>query len=62
MKYDAQSDFYICHNNRKLIPTSIIHRKSASGYKSEVTVYECECCDNCTHKVKCTKAKGNRKM
>ena len=45
-----------------LIPTSIIHRKSANGYKSEVTVYECENCDNCDHKVKCTKAKGNRKM
>ncbi len=62
MKYDAESDFYICHNNRKLIPTSIIYRKSASGYKSEVTVYECENCDNCDYKVKCTKAKGNRKM
>jgi len=62
MKYNAESDFYICHNHRKLIPTSIIHRKSASGYKSEVTVYECESCDNCAHKVKCTKAKGNRKM
>lgn len=62
MKYDAESDFYICHNHKKLIPTSIIHRKSASGYKSEVTVYECENCDNCNHKVKCTKAKGNRKM
>ena len=62
MRYDAESDFYICHNNRKLIPTSIIHRTSASGYKSELTVYECENCDNCIHKIKCTKAKGNRKM
>ncbi|WP_160693480.1 IS1182 family transposase, partial [Clostridium sp. C2-6-12] len=62
MKYDAESDFYICHNDKKLIPTSIIHRKSASGYKSEITVYECENCDNCNHKIKCTKAKGNRKM
>lgn len=62
MRYDAESDFYICHNNRKLIPTSIIHRTSASGYKSEVTVYECENCDNCIHKIKCTKAKGNRKI
>lgn len=62
MRYEAESDFYICHNNRKLIPTSIIHRTSASGYKSEVTVYECENCDNCIHKIKCTKAKGNRKM
>ncbi|BCZ49464.1 transposase [Clostridium gelidum] len=62
MKYDAESDLYICHNGRKLIPTSIINRKSASGYKSEATIYECESCDNCAHKSKCTKAKGNRKM
>ena len=62
MKYDAESDTYICHNDKKLVSTSIIHRKSVSGYKSEVTVYECENCDNCTHKIKCTKAKGNRKM
>lgn len=57
MRYDAESDFYICHNNRKLIPTSIIHRTSASGYKSEVTVYECENCDNCIHKISVQKQK-----
>ncbi|WP_160678416.1 IS1182 family transposase [Clostridium sp. C8-1-8] len=62
MKYDAESDFYVCNNNRKLLPTSITHRRSASGYKSEVTIYECESCENCVHKSKCTKAKGNRKM
>lgn len=62
MKYDAEADFYICHNGKKLLPISVIHRKSASGYKAEVTVYECESCDNCVHKTKCTKAKGNRKM
>jgi hypothetical protein len=62
MKYDVESDFYICNNNRKLLQTSIIHRKSASGYKSEVTVYECESCESCIHKSKCTKAKDIRKM
>ena len=62
MKYDAEFDFYICHNHRKLIPAAIIQRKSASGYKSEVSVYECETCDKCTYKVKCTKAKGNRNI
>lgn len=62
MKYDAKSDLYFCHNGRKLIPNSIIHRKSASGYISEITVYECESCENCNLKIKCTKAKGNRKM
>lgn len=62
MKYDAKSDSYTCYNNRKLVPTSIFHRKSASGYKAKVTVYECENCDHCTYKLRCTKAKGNRKM
>ncbi|URZ05456.1 IS1182 family transposase ISCpe5 [Clostridium felsineum] len=62
MEYDAKTDTYTCHNNRKLIKSSILHRKSASGYESEVTVYECENCDNCTLKSKCTKAKKNRKM
>ncbi|NOV89463.1 transposase [Clostridium acetobutylicum] len=62
MEYDAKTDTYTCHNNRKLSPSCIIHKKSASGYTSEVTVYECEICDNCTLKPKCTKAKKNRKM
>ena len=39
-----------------------IHRKSATGYQSDVTVYECEGCDSCPYKEKCTKARGNRKM
>ena len=62
MEYDSETDTYTCHNDKKLRPYSIIHRKSASGYEAEVTVYECESCDNCPHKAKCTKAKGNRKM
>ncbi|WP_252249384.1 transposase [Clostridium sp. VAP23] len=40
----------------------MVHRKAASGYEVEVTVYECESCENCSHKAKCTKAKANRKM
>ena len=37
-------------------------RKSKSGYVSEVTYYECERCEGCPYKKKCTKSKGNRKM
>jgi len=62
MAYDSETDTYTCHNGKQLRPASIIHRKSVSGYEAEVTVYECESCDNCPHKAKCTKAKGNRKM
>jgi transposase len=62
MKYDSETDTYTCYNGKRLRPVSIISRKSASGYEAAVTVYECESCDNCPHKAKCTKAKGNRKM
>ena len=62
MAYDKEKDEYTCHNNKLLKPTAIAHRTSASGYRSEVTVYECEDCTNCQIKSKCTKAQGNRKM
>ncbi|AOR23575.1 IS1182 family transposase [Clostridium taeniosporum] len=62
MQYNSETDTYTCHNGTKLKPFSIIHRKFASGYEAEVTVYECESCDNCSYKAKCTKAKANRKM
>lgn len=62
MIYDADKDEYTCYNKKQLRPIGITHRKSATGYFSEVTVYECEDCSNCPYKEKCTKAKGNRKM
>lgn len=62
MKYDDKNDIYVCHNNKILKPTGTVSRTSSSGYKANVTVYECEDCGNCTFKSKCTKAKGNKKM
>lgn len=62
MDYNEKDDEYTCHNKKILRPTGTITRKSKSGYKSEVTVYECESCDDCQYKLKCTKAAGNRKM
>ena len=53
---------YTCHNGKQLKPVSAFKRKSATGYTSDVTVYECESCEGCPHKDKCTKAKGNRRM
>lgn len=52
----------IIHNNKLLKPVGKTSRTSATGYKAEVTVYECEDCTNCPCKSKCTRAKGNRKM
>jgi len=62
MIYDEARDEYTCHNGKQLKPIGITHRKSASGYRSEITIYESEDCINCPYKEKCTKAQGNRRM
>lgn len=62
MLYDPVKDEYTCHNGKQLKPVGISHRTSATGYKAEFTIYECEDCKDCPYKAKCTKAKGNRKM
>ncbi len=62
MLYNPEKDEYTCHNGKQLKPTRIIHRTSVTGYRAEITEYECENCQDCPYKNKCTKAKGNRKM
>lgn len=62
MKYDPENDEYICQNGKKIRPVYVGERESKSGFKSEVTYYECESCEGCPYKKKCTKARGNRKM
>lgn len=62
MKYDAETDTYTCHNNKLLKTIGIMNRTSATGYKAEVTIYECENCTECPCKDKCTKAVGNRRI
>ena len=61
MTYNPETDEYICHSGKQLKVVSTYKKKSATDYVSEVTVYECEGCEDCTHKAKCTKAKGNRR-
>lgn len=62
MKYDADKDEYICHNDRRLKYIGDTKRKSKSGYESKIRIYECESCHLCALKEKCTKAKGNKKL
>lgn len=62
MSYNEDKDEYTCHNGKLLKPTATAHRTSATGYRSEITIYECESCSSCKYKTKCTKAQGNRKM
>lgn len=62
MRYEEETDTYICHEGRKLKALYEKKQKSKNGYESEVTVYECEDCRNCQNKEKCTKARGNKRL
>lgn len=62
MVYDAEKDEYLCHNNKKLGVVGKTSRTSKSGYKSDVTLYECEGCEECSFKNLCTKAVGNKRL
>ena len=62
MIYDEENDTYICHNGKKLIPQYVTKKTSKNGYESEVTMYECESCEGCPYKEKCTRAKGDKRM
>ncbi len=62
MEYNAELDEYTCQNGKKLKAVYEGVRKSKSGFESTVTYYECESCEGCPYKKKCTRAKGNRKM
>jgi len=62
MAYNPDSDEYTCHNGKQLRPIGITHRTSATDYRAEITVYECEDCRDCPYKPQCTRAKGNRRM
>src|SRR5690606_14571322 len=62
MEYDPECDTYKCVAGRLLRPIGKGKRKSASGYVSDLTYYECETCENCTIKDKCTKSTGNKRM
>jgi len=62
MTYDAEADTYICSQGRKLPAVKTYKSKTDSGYETELTEYECESCEGCPVKSKCTKAAGNRKI
>jgi len=62
MAYDAELDEYTCQAGKKLRVTYVGKQKTKSGYEREVTYYECENCEGCPYRKKCTRAKGNRKL
>lgn len=62
MIYDEQLDEYTCQNGKKFKVVGHTSRKSKSGYRSNITIYECESCEGCPYKNTCTKAKSNRRL
>ena len=55
MEYDAESDFYICRNVKRLTTDHVRHSQSKTGYVSEKTIYKCEGCNGCPYKAECIK-------
>lgn len=62
MPYDAKGDTYTCPAGKLFTPRYETKRKSKSGFKARITVYECESCESCPQKALCTRAKGNRQL
>jgi transposase len=62
MEYDPEHDEYTCQAGKKLRAVYVGKQKTKSGYEREVTYYECESCEGCPFKKKCTRSKGNRKL
>ncbi len=61
MPYDVEKDEYTCAQGKKLAAVSTRTRKSETGYKQEVTVYECADCKDCPVKEKCIRQKKTDK-
>lgn len=57
MSYDEERDTYICFASRELKAIEVKTRETKTGYKREVTIYECESCIDCPVRSKCTQAK-----
>jgi len=62
MPYDQGTDTYTCPQGNLFSYIYTTKRKSASGYESTISVYECQGCANCPQKKYCTSSKGNRKI
>ena len=60
LAYDAEKDAFICPNGKQIVFSYNRVRESKNGYKSLVSVYECEDCRGCPLKSKCFRGKGNR--
>lgn len=55
MDYDPATDIYKCKNGKILKAVSKKTENTATGYRREVTIYECESCRRCPYKKACIK-------
>ena len=55
MDYDPVTDTYKCKNGKILKAVSKKTENTATGYRREVTIYECENCRRCPYKKACIK-------
>lgn len=62
MPYDPERDQFICPQGKRLQYRRTEHRMTKNGYPTERRVYECESCQDCPWKAKCTRAAGNRQV
>ena len=62
MTYLEDDDQYICAAGKKLLFKGTSNKKSKSGFVSVKRIYQCEECEGCALKEKCTKAKGNKQI
>ena len=60
--YEFIYDRFICPNNRNVEFKKYDVRKEKYGFKRDLKIYECESCEGCPLKEKCTKSKGNRQI
>lgn len=58
--YDEIEDAFTCPEGRTLRYTHTSSYTTEMGYKTERRYYECENCNGCTCREKCTKSKNNR--
>jgi len=60
MAYDVENDCFTCPSGKKIKFKEEREVKKATGYLAKIRHYECEDCDGCPLKSKCTTSKTNR--
>lgn len=61
-KYNREEDYFTCPNNRYVEFKRYSTKTDHYGQKRDYKIYECENCEGCKLKEKCTKAKRNRTL